>query len=1347
LAENKSTFIFDAQDNVSPTLDKMAANAKKTSAVFSSSFSDSRMPGLAGLNVRFKLASTSAESFRSQFDNLGATLSATSNNAISATSRFSDFRTVLSGIALDSPRLRYALYDVSNSLLSVQNATLGMVSAAVKTAAEFETAFTGLERTNLNATTEQLASLQRQFIELSTALPVSFTELAAIGTLGAQLGIATEDLASFTETVAKFSATTNVSTERAAEDFGALASLLNLSSDAYDNMASSIAYLGVNSVATETEILSVTTAISAVATQAGLSSDYVLGLSGAMASLRIPAEQSRGALTRIFQEVTRAAAMGENGMTKFAEVLRISKAEALSLAQTNPEEFFNKLLSGLSSFDATQITQSLDEMNLSDIRVTNTLARLAGNMDVVQQSLDDANVGFVAGSAVNEMYAKRTEDLSAKIQTMLNTVSDLANTMGSALLPVIKPIIDNFTAFLRVLSGVAASEVGKVIMGILGGIIAFTGAIVASTRGVALLISGFSAMKTALVSLKLAGAAEAIASMSKALFGARLAATAAAGGLGVLRTALMTTGIGAAVVAIGWAVGEIFNALDRQSQKQPGYISDVSALTEALQKDTKSGADAIKEFTVSYESSTSSTPGWVNALESATDAQAKLGDGITDTTKKIDEQTLSYGTNAKEALATALANNEAFQNLFRNDVFATTGTNAQDFAAAMLGDPIEGGKKYLDEFMAGISAQSGTSMETLRGMMTLTSQGFGVNADVLKSFADGMGISTERAIGLIEGLVELDTTAKGVAASTEEAGVAAAAAGAAFEAAASNIESFDEAFRRVFGDIESQAKASEDFVSSLDKLSTSLEQNGTSFDSMTSTGLSNLEALRQAMSSAVDAAEKLGIGAAGTIGQVFANLAQQGVETGALLQQVAAMGGQYATAANAVTAAQAGSYAGLTSAFNSMKSASGGAGKAAGDAAKKVRTLTDYANDLSSVFKRAFEIRFQAASDLDKITKSWRGIAQAVSDARVEMQGINDDINSLNADTQKLTADKALQEYFLSIATGYGDTLRAQEIKADIAKIDAELAQKATELASKNAALQKAQAKTNKTLVGNSDAAIENRAEITGLVSDYQDYIKALAASGASQEQLRIATTQAKADFYAQATALGYNSTELGTYALAFDDVTTAINNVPRNITVTANTDPALQALNELNARTAAATASRTMSVGMSVDYSAMAKFARGADILTKITEAQGLLADFIKKWGANYGYVTSKRNQIASWTEQLNSGNFATGGYTGAGGKYDVAGIVHRGEYVIPKEQVNQSTQRPYFMEQPRSFAQGGYVGASSSSPSSMIVELSPYDRKLLAAAGNVQLRLDGKVVAQNTNANNMMAAQRGSN
>ena len=38
----------------------------------------------------------------------------------------------------------------------------------------------------------------------------------------------------------------------------------------------------------------------------------------------------------------------------------------------------------------------------------------------------------------------------------------------------------------------------------------------------------------------------------------------------------------------------------------------------------------------------------------------------------------------------------------------------------------------------------------------------------------------------------------------------------------------------------------------------------------------------------------------------------------------------------------------------------------------------------------------------------------------------------------------------------------------------------------------------------------------------------------------------------------------------------------------------------------------------------------------------------------------------------------YASGGYTGRGAKDDPAGIVHRGEYVVPKVGVNQSTGLP---------------------------------------------------------------------
>jgi TP901 family phage tail tape measure protein len=129
--------------------------------------------------------------------------------------------------------------------------------------------------------------------------------------------------------------------------------------------------------------------------------------------------------------------------------------------------------------------------------------------------------------------------------------------------------------------------------------------------------------------------------------------------------------------------------------------------------------------------------------------------------------------------------------------------------------------------------------------------------------------------------------------------------------------------------------------------------------------------------------------------------------------------------------------------------------------------------------------------------------------------------------------------------------------------------------------------------------------------------------------------------------------------------------------------------------------------------------------------------------------------------TPGVNAGQrsrFADGGYTGRGGKYEIAGTVHRGEYVTPASQVDQTTGKPYWMQsmslnasgaQPsRSFASGGYTGAQSQQSSGpMMVTLDPYAMRLLENLGNVSLAIDGREIARATNAGNFISAKRSNN
>jgi hypothetical protein len=73
----------------------------------------------------------------------------------------------------------------------------------------------------------------------------------------------------------------------------------------------------VHSVATESAIINVTTQISSVAAQAGFGYKQIIGLSGALASIGVPPELSRGTMTRVFGDIARAISNGGTELEKF----------------------------------------------------------------------------------------------------------------------------------------------------------------------------------------------------------------------------------------------------------------------------------------------------------------------------------------------------------------------------------------------------------------------------------------------------------------------------------------------------------------------------------------------------------------------------------------------------------------------------------------------------------------------------------------------------------------------------------------------------------------------------------------------------------------------------------------------------------------------------------------------------------------------------------------------------------------------------------------------------------------------------------------------------------------------
>ncbi|WJS89208.1 hypothetical protein NEE10_05255 [Glaesserella parasuis] len=104
------------------------------------------------------------------------------------------------------------------------------------------------------------------------------------------------------------------------------------------------------------------------------------------------------------------------------------------------------------------------------------------------------------------------------------------------------------------------------------------------------------------------------------------------------------------------------------------------------------------------------------------------------------------------------------------------------------------------------------------------------------------------------------------------------------------------------------------------------------------------------------------------------------------------------------------------------------------------------------------------------------------------------------------------------------------------------------------------------------------------------------------------------------------------------------------------------------------------------------------AEATINVTRAASqAMADWSKMDAASkFAAVAGVMSQGMALIGQIRSVGFSSGGYTGDGGKYTPAGIVHRGEYVITKEATSRLglDYLNYLNYGKRGFATGGGVG-----------------------------------------------------
>src|SRR5690625_4381315 len=677
---------------------------------------------------------------------------------------------------------RYALYDVAQTFTIISGAALGASGAAVKFAADYDQAFRSVQRTSLTAGAAA-SELKEELISLTTEIPRSFDEVTNIATLGSQMDIPTEHLTKFTETVAMFSSTTDASVDKAAMSLGRLAQLTKTSVGDIDRLASAIYYTGINSVATEEQILTISEQIAASGNLAGFAADEIIGLSAAMASLGVQPEAARGAIMRIFNNIRMAVDEGGEALQKFADVAGTTAGNFATTWLKEPERAFSQFVEGLSrlSDEGRAVSMVLKDLGMSNVRDLRVMELLADNTDVYAAAMANAASAYEENSALADGYAIQVDNLNDALTVLWNSLKAIGAEVGD--IPLLKDMVVWATQavkwFSNLLKVPLVGWVAKVSLGVVAAVGAFAAwqamsarltasayGLITAMRGIqrssGVADTGIKGLWKAMFSLinmnrtmrgEIAltntqlermhiSALRAQGSISG--FGAAVqkAGTFARGGLAAVGSFMSSMVVPAAVIggiaALTAGIKAVSDSLKDAEARSRDFLGSSSGLHEALVEDGRiyeESGGKIGVYVGKVTESKSASEGAAEAYLRVQDGQLKMQKSYEDTTKAIEGQTLPLSDNVRQIIGQKIV--DEFDNLdsagkailetfdWENvmDKLAydvENGTSTATDAFNEFKDSIKGGEENIDLLMARIS--------------NLDPQGYRDRADELRAY-------------------------------------------------------------------------------------------------------------------------------------------------------------------------------------------------------------------------------------------------------------------------------------------------------------------------------------------------------------------------------------------------------------------------------------------------------------------------------------------------------------------------------------------------------------------------------------------------------------------------------------
>lgn len=329
---------------------------------------------------------------------------------------------------------------IGSALSKGSAAIVSAGAAAVGAGISWESSFAGVRKT-VNGTEEDLKSIEEALLDMGENKSSSYSDLAEIAENAGQLGIATENVVSFTSTMADLAETTNLTADEASSAFAQYANITQMPQSNIENLASVTVELGNNLATTESDIVNFATAIAAAGSQAGMTDQEIFGIAGGLSSLGLEAAAGGTAFSKAISAMQVAVETGSEDLQAYADVCGMTAEQFKQSFANDAAGTFIQFVQGLSSGSESAIVM-LDQMGITETRMRDTLLRASNASDLLTDSVNMSNSAWSENNALTNEANVRYNTTASRMTMLGNKVQRTAISFGNSLLPIFEDAMD-----------------------------------------------------------------------------------------------------------------------------------------------------------------------------------------------------------------------------------------------------------------------------------------------------------------------------------------------------------------------------------------------------------------------------------------------------------------------------------------------------------------------------------------------------------------------------------------------------------------------------------------------------------------------------------------------------------------------------------------------------------------------------------------------------------------------------------------------------------------------------------------------------------------------------------------